>query len=106
MTKRKTKAQREQEQRAALLRRVVDIYSGGCERSMEPVPVFQDDVTPMELSRILTALRDLLGDGPHAEWWGWEPRALGHFQTPELAAQHLYNAGFRADRHLDPQETT
>ena len=98
--KRKSKAQREKEARAALLQRITDIYSGalGLEWTDE------EFATSDTLSRIAPALREIFGpqvtmgasaDGEPVKW-PWEPHNLDHFEDPETATEFLFDGGFRA----------
>lgn len=92
--KRKTKAEREQEQKDALLQRISDIYSGACGAAMDdPETAFP---TIADLSRVIPAVRELFGQ-PCDDWWGWRAVALGDWETPEKAVEFLFENGFRAD---------
>ena len=90
MTKRKTKAQREGEQYAALLQRVTDIYSGalGIEWTAD------EWATADTLSRIIPALKELFS--VETAQYVWSPGNLRYFDTAENAAKFLYESGSRA----------
>ncbi len=84
--KRKTKAQREQAAKAALLQRVTDVYSG-----VWGGAVTEDDFSTAEdLSRIIPALKGIFGDKPE---YLWLPHNLGNFDRPETATDFLYRNG-------------
>ena len=98
MVKRKTKAQREQEAKDALLQRITDIYSGACGRDMSA----DDDAYPTieEMSRVIPAVRDVFGE-PLPDWWGWKAHCLNRWETPKGAAEWLFEHEFRADERWE-----
>jgi len=90
---------REDQQRAALLQRITDIYTGACGRVID----FDNDwVSLEEVSRIISALEDVLGT-PRKGWFGWEVYCLDRFETPAKAMEHLFRFGFRANKRLKPE---
>ncbi len=89
--KRRTKEQREAELKAALLRRVTDVYAGAGGRLWET----DDFAIAADLSRIVPALKDLLGPQLEAHYL-WAPHCLEYFNDPQSAANFLFDAGFRA----------
>ena len=90
--KRKTKQQREQEQRAALLRRLTDIYSGALGEEWT-----EDQFATAEiLGRAVPVIRDLIGAQQEDRKWYWEANNMGHFDNPETATEFLFRNGFRA----------
>jgi len=90
MTNRKTKSQKEAAQKAALLQRLRDIYSGalGQEWSNE------DFATAEVLSRVLPAVRTSFGIEDNSSTLSHY--CLHHYDTPETAAEFLYDQGVRA----------
>lgn len=100
MAKRKTKAQREAEQLAALEQRIRDIYSGACGRAM-----WCDDDFPCaeELSRIIPTVRDVFGER-HPNWYVYQVRCLDRWELPGRVAEWLFELGFRADERWEPEE--
>lgn len=91
-TKRKTKAQREAEQKAELYRRVHDVYCGAKGQLWDG----DDFATAQHLSLVVPALRDLFA-AQHAEMiYPWQPHCLSHFDTADTATEFLYAQGYRA----------
>lgn len=88
--KRKTKAQREQEQRAALLRRVTDIYSG----AQGAVWDNDDFVTAEILGQVIPVLRELFGT-ENTEYL-FSLHCLRYFDSAASATNHLFSNGVRA----------
>jgi hypothetical protein len=89
--KRKTKAQREAAQIAALQQRLIDIYSGAQGNLWS-----EDDFATAEvLSRVLPVVEKELGpQQEHQHSFGiWN---LDHFDNPEKAAEFLFGNGYRA----------
>lgn len=91
-TKRKTKAQREAEQRAALLRRVHDVYCGAKGQLWDS----DDFSTAAQLSNIVPALRDLFASQHSEMTYPWQPHCLHYYDTAESAADFLFSQGYRA----------
>lgn len=89
--KRKTKAQREVEQKAALSRRINDVYTGATGR------IWSEDefATAIDLSKIIPALQILLGDQMEHKYF-WRNDHIDKFDTPETATDFLFGSGFRA----------
>lgn len=90
-TKRKTKAQREADQKAALLRRITDIYSGALGQAWDEDEFASADL----LSRVVPALQQMFGAQIEREF-PWMARSLGRFDNPESAAAFLFGLGIRA----------
>lgn len=91
-TKRKTKAQREAEQKAALYRRVRDVYCGAKGQLWDG----DDFATAANLSNIIPALRDLFSSQQSELIYPWAPHCLSHYDTAESAAEFLFAQGYRA----------
>lgn len=88
--KRKTKAQKTEEQTAALLQRITDVYSGAggcCWDSEEEWP------TAEYLARIVPALKCMFPDAPEHLW---APCNLHFYDTPGTLTDRFYAAGVRA----------
>lgn len=88
--KRKTKAQREHEAKAALLQRVEDIYAGALGMECDDDQWATADI----LSRVVPALREIFSSDSNA--YLFEVHCLQYFDTAKSAAQHLYGCGIRA----------
>lgn len=95
MAKRKTKAERIEDEKTALRQRVVDMLSGANGGVIE---IDEGCVYPDTLSRWLCAIREtLLTQEQRDERPGlMNPAALGYFATAESAADFLYQHGVRA----------
>lgn len=93
-TKRKTKAQREAEQKAALYQRIHDVYSGavGAQWDSRDGGDFADAET---LTNVMWALRCIFADQSEHEFY-WDIHHIKYFDNPEKAADFLFDAGFRA----------
>lgn len=88
--KRLTKQQKEDQQRAALLRRVTDVYSGAIGQEWS-----EDEFATAEiLSRVIPALRELFSK----QWKDYmnSPHSLHHFDNARMAADWLFQEGIRA----------
>lgn len=88
--KRLSKQQKEDQQRAALLRRVTDVYSGAMGGEWD-----QDQFATAEiLSRVIPALKELFS----SQWHEYltNPHGLHHFDNAKSAAERLFNEGIRA----------
>ncbi len=90
-TKRKTKSQREAEQKAALYRRVHDVYCGAAGKVWDG----DDFATAENLSNIVPALRDIFGPQQEATY-PWQPHCLHYFNDANTAANFLFEHGYRA----------
>ena len=90
--KRKTKAQREQEQRNALLIRIKDIYSGamGYECGKD------EWATAEVLSRVIPVMKSIFSKQIEERTYIWEPHNLNEFDNPDTATDFLFKYGFRA----------
>lgn len=89
--KRMTKAQKEEAQKAALLRRVTDVYSGAIGYAWDSEENFAVADT---LCRVLPALQTLF-----AKHWKDYMHATGNlnnYDTADTAAAFLYRNGVRA----------
>lgn len=93
-TKRKTKSQREAEQKAALLQRVHDVYSGA-QGSQWNTEINGDFATAEILQDVLCTLQQIFGKQRGYDYY-WNIHHLSHFDTPEKAADFLFGEGFRA----------
>jgi hypothetical protein len=89
----KTKAQREAEQKAALLRRVTDVYCGAKGDSWDHGDEW---ATAQILENVVWALKKLFGPQLPDYESPWMPHCLSHFDTPESATDFLFDNGFRA----------
>lgn len=94
--KRKTKAQKEAELKAALLRRVLDICIA-CEAASEPDELL---VGPVEICRVMRAVRHLwagdLNDKDNSmrnivAHWNFD-----EYESPQRLTEFLYRMGVRA----------
>lgn len=102
--KRKTKAQREAEQRAALFVRVRDIYSGACGTSWdEDLHEEQGEWLNMETAeRVVQALRWTFrgkrdeGADKHQLDWIFDSHVLSKFESATSATDWLFEHGVRA----------
>lgn len=102
MAKRKTKAQREQEQYDALYQRVYDVVCGACGRA------FDDDgesdfLCPEDLSRVIPALQALFERKGHRgdevvtlNEYLFMPHNLNHYDTVSSIASFLWEHEVRA----------
>lgn len=94
MAKRKTKEQREAEEKAALRRRVDDIFLGAvgyksAEEDGEP--------WPEQFITFCVALKQaFLVEGDSGNEWMWTLDGLSNFCNPESATEFLYRNGVRA----------
>jgi hypothetical protein len=91
--KRKTKSQREAEQKAALLQRITDVYSGALG------DLWDDEnnwASAEQLSKVIPALQKMFGSQREDNGWCWNMRCIEYFDTPTSACDHLYENGFRA----------
>ena len=79
--------------RAALLRRVVDIYSGGCGRDMSGEGAL---IGMFEASIIIPALQDIFARQIPEATYLWQPHMIDQFETPTKATDILYTRGIRA----------
>jgi hypothetical protein len=88
--KRLSKQQREGQQRAALLRRVTDVYSGAMGGEWD-----SDQFATAEiLSRVIPALKELFSDQWHE--YLCSPHMLHYFDTAKNATDRLFYEGIRA----------
>ena len=102
--KRKTKAEREAEQRAALFVRVRDVYSGACgEEWLEELDGEQQQWLSMESAgRAIRALRLMFqGDKPEdrdecERAWLFKTHNLAKFESATSATDWLFEHGVRA----------
>jgi len=89
--KRQTKAQKEAIEKAKLLQRVTDVYSGamGAEWS-------EDEWATAEiLANAIHALKGVFGK--QVEWGHmWECHCIGYYDTPAKATEFLFGVGIRA----------
>lgn len=93
-TKRKTKAQREAEQKAALLQRITDVYSGAVGDAWDSeAGNFADAAV---LSSVMPAMRKIFGEQNTENEWMWSLHNLDHYEHPESATDFLFRAGIRA----------
>lgn len=93
-TKRKTKAQRESERKAALYQRVHDVYSGALGAKWDSEGN-GDFANAEQLTDIMWALKCLFGQQSEHEYY-WNIHHIKYFDTPESATEYLFDAGFRA----------
>ena len=92
-TKRKTKAQREAELKAALLQRLADIYSGAAGEKW----VYGEQWATAELlTKIIWACKEIFGPQRPEIDWPFNTHSIEYFDTPESACEHLFEAGYRA----------
>lgn len=94
MTKRKTKEQREADERAALLQRITDIYSGANGGVWT-----EDEFAYAELlSRVVPVLRKLFlcEEMGRMNAHCFEPHCLNYYDTPKAATEFLFDKGVRA----------
>lgn len=90
-TKRPTKAQRDAAQKAALLRRVTDVYSGALGAEWG-----EDEWATAEiLASVIPALRDIFGEQAGRDYM-WECHCIDRFDTAKTATDFLFEAGIRA----------
>lgn len=90
--KRLTKAQTVTAQKAALLRRVNDVYAGA-----QGTKWTADDFACAEqLGRVVPALRELFLPQHPQRGFAFEPHCLAYFDRPSTAADFLFREGFRA----------
>lgn len=106
--KRKTKAQREAEEMAALRRRLLDMLRGAHGGYNAILEGDEDVETPMMLGietfgRWLGGIRqtwllpkDASCNEPGLREWNMEPISLHRFDTVETATEYLYELGVRA----------
>ena len=88
--KRKTKAQREQAQKSALLIRIADIYSGAQGSAWG-----DDDFASAEiLGQVIPVLKDLFGTDTNQ--YLFSPHCLRYFDSAASATDHLFGSGVRA----------
>lgn len=99
MSKRLTKAQREEAELAHLRQRVTDIYQGAIGGAWND----GDYATVENLSKLLPALQAVFGINPEAmHVWGlWN---LDEFDNPEKAARYLFEHGYRADSFFEARK--
>lgn len=90
--KRKTKEQREAEQRAALLQRITDVYSG----AVGQVWAVDDWANAEILSTVIPALQGMFGKQVNGTDYAFQNHCLKYFDTPQSACDHLFDLGFRA----------
>lgn len=93
-TKRKTKAQREVEQKAALLQRITDVYSGAVGDAWDSEAGNFADAEV--LARVMPALSKIFGPQNDENEWMWSLHNLGNYEQPEDACEFLFRAGIRA----------
>jgi len=89
--KRKTKSEKEAEEKAALRQRIADVYAGACG---EPADTDDFFLTLEAGSRAITALKKLFGQ--EGREYMWESHCLDRFETIDLATEFLYQTGVRA----------
>jgi hypothetical protein len=89
--KRMTKAQKEAAQKAALLQRVTDVYSGATGGEWLHDECFIDAA---QLCRVMTCLRDLFTSTDRE--WMFGIHVLDKFLSAESATEFLYREGVRA----------
>ena len=79
-------------QKAALLQRITDVYSGaqGSAWDMEC-----DFATAQILENAVNALNGLFSDSVDYEYM-WEAHCLSHYDTPQSAMEFLFEVGIRA----------
>lgn len=88
--KRKTKVQKEAAEKAALLQRLRDIYSGAQGQEWS-----EDDFATAEiLSRVLPVIRETFA--LDEKLWILGHHTLTYFDRPESAVERLYAEGVRA----------
>jgi len=87
----KAKRTRNDVAKAALLRRIADVYSGACGYKCDDGNVF---IGAEELSRIIPVLESIFGTEDNGGLWSSDN--LSHFDTPQNAADALFTAGVRA----------
>jgi hypothetical protein len=88
--KRQSKAQKEAVEKAKLLQRVMDVYSGAMGGAWDT----DQFATAEILSRVIPTLRELFNE----QWKDLlhSPRCLRYYDTAETAAEFLYVQGVRA----------
>lgn len=86
------KQQKEQKEKAALLQRVRDIYSGSYGREW----LGEDFATAAQLSLIIPALNSIFGNQIQDTTFIWNPHNIERFDNPESATDFLFKYGFRA----------
>ena len=90
-TKRKTKQQKEAEEKAALRQPIADVYAGATGWLIEA----EDSISLESASRAITALRQLFNRGEDYEFM-WQSQNLEHFETIDQATDFLYRYGVKA----------
>jgi ribosomal protein S12 methylthiotransferase accessory factor YcaO len=90
--KRLTKQQKEDQQRAALLQRVTDVYSG----AVGAVWADEDWATAQVLSRVIPALEGMFIDPAANKSFLFRAHNIDRFDTPEAATNFLFEYGVRA----------
>lgn len=81
----------EKRERAALLRRVRDVYAGAAGR----VWTEDDFATADDLAKVMPALREMLVI--EGREYVFDLHCIDRFDCPETAADHLYRHGVQAD---------
>ena len=102
--KRKTKAEREAEQRAALFVRVRDVYSGACgEEWLEELDGEQQQWLSMETGeRVIRVLSGMFrgerpeGEREHERAWLFREYCISKFGSATSATDWLFEHGVRA----------
>lgn len=89
--KRKTRSQREAEQRAALRQRITDVYSGALGTEWD-----EDQFATAEiLSNVIPVLKEIFGDQVSGQEYLWAPHCLRYFDTAQSATDHLFSHGVK-----------
>lgn len=102
MAKRKTKAQREEEQRAALFRRIADIYCGVIGESQHNLD--EDDIVWLDVDGYAKVHRAI------SEAFGWKrehlrgPHCAENFKTARTLTDWLFDNGYRADSFFEKKK--
>lgn len=94
MAKRLSRQQKEDIAKAALLRRVTDIYSG----AIGEVPDEDYFATAPQLENIVCAIRQTFLDQvtQGVDSWMWKPHVLRYYENPTMATSFLFEHGIRA----------
>ena len=98
MVKKKTKEQREYEQRQALRQRVEDICAGATYGEVYEYSVDQYPFSATDLSRIVPALQKAflcMEEGRHNDYL-FRPMQLDHYENVDSITDFLFDHGVRA----------
>lgn len=93
------------DQKALLLQRVQDIYSGATGYDWSQYGEDENFATASDLAKIIPTLRLVFGE-PRKDWFIYRTHNIDRFEQAIAAADFLWDHGVRANKRLEPEEET